>query len=349
MKKLFPMLVPFVALSICAIAAPVITVSEPVYDFGSVYEGIAVAKTFVIENAGNEVLEITGIRASCGCTTADLETNEVNPGESVDLDVLVNTTSFSGTISKTITVTSNDPATPSLNLRVTGQVLKSYAHSISASDAQYLLYLLVDLRTAEDYEAHHLLGAVNILPEDLADALADLPQGTMTILYDPDFGTSEPLAASLRSDGYYSVYALVGGLNEWIYQYGMKYVTNPTEPYELPERISYGAGEITPSYHMQPNDVDYLFYLYVDVRTPDEYAAGHIAGAINIPYAQLEAQADMLPRTAPLVTYDQTGAYGDAAALWLINNDFGNAQSMLGGLDEWIRQFGVSYHTSPSS
>lgn len=32
----------------------------------------------------------------------------------------------------------------------------------------------------------------------------------------------------------------------------------------------------------------------IDVRTPDEYSAGHIAGAINIPYDQISQQPQLL-------------------------------------------------------
>jgi len=348
MNKLFLVLVPCIALSVCAIAAPVISVSDPIYDFGSTNEGIAVAHTFVIENAGNAVLEIAGVRASCGCTTTTLETYAIAPGESVDLDVLVNTASFSGTISKTITIASNDPATPSLSLRVTGQVLAISPHQIPVSDAQYDLYVLVDLRTPEEYDAHHLFGAVNIPAESLSEQLANLPQGTMTILYDSNFG-SEAVAAARIDDGFYSTYALVGGLNEWVTQYGMKYVTHPAEPYELPARVSYEIGDQTPAYYMPANDLDFLFYPFIDVRTAEEYAAGHILGAVNIPYAQLAEKMDTIPRTAPLIVYDQTGTYGDAAALLLINSGFSNVHSLFGGLNEWILQFGTGYNSLPTS
>lgn len=348
MKKLSLLLLLCVGLSVVTIASPTISVVEPIYDFGAVYEGIAVANTFVIENTGDEVLEVTGIRASCGCTTADLATNFIHPGESVELEVLVNTTGFSGTISKTITIMSTDPATAALSLRVTGQVLKAAAHHISTSDAYYLFYLLVDLRSAEAYDAHHFLGAVNISPNELETELAEIPRGTMIILYDEAFETSEAAALALREDGFYSSYALVGGLDEWVHQYGLKYVTNPADGYPLPDRVSYAypAGQPTPAYHMQANAIDYLFYLYVDVRTAEEYEAGHILGAVNIPYEELETQASQLPRDVVLITYDQTGTLGDAAALWLINNDFGNAQSMFGGLNEWITQYGMSYLSS---
>jgi len=55
MKKLILTLLLCAALSTLAAAAPTIYVAMPVYDFGSVVEGIAVPRTFVLENIGDEV------------------------------------------------------------------------------------------------------------------------------------------------------------------------------------------------------------------------------------------------------------------------------------------------------
>ncbi|WP_081310600.1 rhodanese-like domain-containing protein [Pseudoalteromonas luteoviolacea] len=47
----------------------------------------------------------------------------------------------------------------------------------------------------------------------------------------------------------------------------------------------------------------------IDVRTPEEYASGHIKGAINIPYDQIEAQTAVLQKLKPytLVVYCRSG------------------------------------------
>jgi rhodanese-related sulfurtransferase len=41
----------------------------------------------------------------------------------------------------------------------------------------------------------------------------------------------------------------------------------------------------------------------LDVRPPEEYRAGHLAGAINVPLAELEAAAERLPRERDIVAY----------------------------------------------
>lgn len=348
MKKLILTLSLCAALSAVAVAAPTIYVVMPVYYFGSVVEGIAVAHTFALENTGDEVLEISGVSASCGCTTADLATNSIKPGESVDLEVLIDTAGFGGTISKSITVYSNDPGAPVLHLRVTGEVVKTEPHQISVSDVYYLLYLLIDLRTAEEYEAHHFLGAVNIPYEGLVETLIDLPRETFVILYDEAGDSVETAATALRDEGFAFVHTLLGGLNEWVHQYGVKNMLGGDEEYALPPRATIDTGN-RETYQLLANELDYLFYLYVDVRTAEEYARGHVMGAINIPFEELESLIDLLPQGVLLITYDETGSLGDESALWLINNGFGSARSMLGGLDEWIRQYGDKYLLTSSS
>jgi len=55
------------------------------------------------------------------------------------------------------------------------------------------------------------------------------------------------------------------------------------------------------------NDDPQSIYL-VDVRDPDEFAAGHFKTAVNIPVDQLENKIDSLPADKPIVFVCSTGA-----------------------------------------
>jgi phage shock protein E len=59
--------------------------------------------------------------------------------------------------------------------------------------------------------------------------------------------------------------------------------------------------------------------LVVDVRSPGEYACGHVAGSINVPLDSLpQRAADVLPeRDAPLVLCCLSGARSGLAVQWL--------------------------------
>jgi rhodanese-related sulfurtransferase len=41
----------------------------------------------------------------------------------------------------------------------------------------------------------------------------------------------------------------------------------------------------------------------IDVRSPDEYRAGHLPGALNIPADQLQEHLADVPTDRPVVTY----------------------------------------------
>jgi rhodanese-related sulfurtransferase len=53
----------------------------------------------------------------------------------------------------------------------------------------------------------------------------------------------------------------------------------------------------------------------IDVRSPDEYALGHIAGAINVPMGTLPTGADALPDGPVLTACGSGGRAGRAADL----------------------------------
>ena len=95
---------------------------EAVHDFGTVTEGDTVKHSFVIKNEGSNPLKIDRVQTSCGCTVAELKTKEIAPGATGQVEIAFNTQGRTGDQSKIITVLSNDPATPRLNLTIKAKV-----------------------------------------------------------------------------------------------------------------------------------------------------------------------------------------------------------------------------------
>jgi len=80
------------------------------YDWGKVNQKDSPLKTSVkIYNKGTDTLHITKVKATCGCTTAPLDKDRIAPGEYATLDITLRVSSYSGSIGKTINISSNDP------------------------------------------------------------------------------------------------------------------------------------------------------------------------------------------------------------------------------------------------
>jgi hypothetical protein len=100
-----------------AVAAPKIEISQETRDMGTVAKGQIIETDFVIHNTGGSDLVITDARPSCGCTVSSFD-KLIKPGADGKVHTSVDTKSFSGPISKSVLVVSNDPDRPQMNLFV---------------------------------------------------------------------------------------------------------------------------------------------------------------------------------------------------------------------------------------
>jgi rhodanese-related sulfurtransferase len=78
-------------------------------------------------------------------------------------------------------------------------------------------------------------------------------------------------------------------------------------------------------------------HLLIDVRTPEEYAGGHIPGSINISVETLADRLDEVPRDETLVVYCRTGNRSATAANILVENGYQPVYD-LGGIQDWVAQ-----------
>ena len=77
--------------------------------------------------------------------------------------------------------------------------------------------------------------------------------------------------------------------------------------------------------------------MVIDVCEPGEFAAGHIAGARNVPLAQLEAQLPgvVKNKATPVILVCQAGVRSGRALSVVRKLGYENVQSLAGGLKAW--------------
>ena len=80
--------------------------------------------------------------------------------------------------------------------------------------------------------------------------------------------------------------------------------------------------------------------LLLDVREADEYAAGHLSGAVHISRGMLEfklsANPALQPRDLKIVLYCKTSGRAALSAVALHEMGYLNVQSLAGGFDAWV-------------
>ena len=93
------------------------------------------------------------------------------------------------------------------------------------------------------------------------------------------------------------------------------------------------AGDITPDEVARRLAVGEQL-LVLDVRQPDEYAEGHVAGSTLIPLDQLALRLDELPKDRPIAVICRSGNRSGVATGMLLRDGF-TAANVTGGMLAW--------------
>ena len=73
----------------------------------------------------------------------------------------------------------------------------------------------------------------------------------------------------------------------------------------------------------------------LDVREPEEYAHGHVPGAVSLPQADLASRLDEVPRDRPVMLVCQRGMRSYRAAQFLVQMGIDQVASIKGGTAAW--------------
>ncbi len=233
---------------------------------------------------------------------------------------------------------------------------------------------IIDLRKPEDYEKAHIPGAVNMGVGALfkAEGLAQLPTDKQIVLVCYTGQTSSQAAAALNMLGY-DAYSLLFGMPSWAIvegavQYpftagaskGYAISTEPaeaTETYQLPTPLGDTVAAAAEAYfgagtknikaeavfeNLHDGDAANDPFI-VDLRKPEDYALGHIPGAVNMSVKTLftpEVLAKLPPdRQVVVLCYTGQTSSQAVAALNMLGYD---AYSLLFGMPSWAMVEGVS-------
>ncbi len=108
---------------------PRIEFASTTVDFDKVTEGETLHHVFKFKNTGDATLEIVSVTPSCGCTSTLLSENKIAPGASGEIKADIVTEGQGPELHKIISVLTNQPGSPSVQLTITAKVQPEFVLS----------------------------------------------------------------------------------------------------------------------------------------------------------------------------------------------------------------------------
>lgn len=190
-------------------------------------------------------------------------------------------------------------------------------------------YLVVDLRSAEDYAKGHVKGAVNIPLATLPQNLAKLPMDKTLMLYCYTGQTSALAMVPLKNYGYKVVSISRGfpSVEKAGFTVDTTAVAFSGADAKAPSDPKVAAAQdglkdvldslikqfVAKTFILPGKDVKALVdagadkYYIVDLRAAEDYAKGYVKGAVNAPLATVQDAMKSFPKDKTIVLYCYSG------------------------------------------
>lgn len=192
---------------------------------------------------------------------------------------------------------------------------------LAAKEAMASGATVLDVRDSAMFGAAHVPGSLNIgLDGQYASWAGSLlsPENAVVIVADGG-GQVQEAVMRLARVGLENVAGYVdGGLAAWNAA-GLELATLPQLSVdELHERLREGPLQV------------------IDVRTPSEYASGHVPGALSVPLAGLSHVVERIPPARAAAIICAAGYRSSAASSLLARSGFRELYNVIGGTSAWI-------------
>jgi len=102
---------------------PKLLIKKKEYNWGEVSQGKKVTHAYSVKNTGDKKLIIERIKPACGCTAGKITKKEIAPGDTASFLITFNTKGYSGDVSKSAKVYSNDSKNPTQQIIIKGKVI----------------------------------------------------------------------------------------------------------------------------------------------------------------------------------------------------------------------------------
>jgi hypothetical protein len=94
------------------------------WDFGKVKQGEILKHDFIFKNETGDILNITSVHTSCGCTASQSDKKSLKPGETTVISATFDSGGYSGKVKQFIYVDTDNVALPVVKFTIKTEVIK---------------------------------------------------------------------------------------------------------------------------------------------------------------------------------------------------------------------------------
>lgn len=183
--------------------------------------------------------------------------------------------------------------------------------------------LLVDIRSATDFEAGHIAGAYHSNWADLGEVMEKIPTNRQVVVVCYSGQTASQALGALRLAGFTNAKVLTGGMNGWKAaelvgdETGMRALSsrsNVSSPRTEEQKVLWDAAKayfksvgtdgnklIKPQDLYDTIQTNPRAFTIIDIRGKSDYDAGHIEYSTHTAWAQMGNQLASLPKNGKIV------------------------------------------------
>lgn len=190
---------------------------------------------------------------------------------------------------------------------------------------------LLDIRSFDEYIQEHILDSVNIpLEEFPAAAKIDPKKPVVVIAATGDDPKITEVVEALKKETFTDVKVLAGGMLIWVSQLGATITYGNPDSFQDQAKVDY----ITPEQvNERLNKKESLSV--VDIRSQGDFSAGHIPGAINIPFEEIEKRREDIDVTKKIIVVGTNEVREFQAAVQINDIFFMTPSVMKGAMPRW--------------
>jgi rhodanese-related sulfurtransferase len=239
---------------------------------------------------------------------------------------------------------------------------------IGAADVRAMLddnpdaVVLVDIRSAADFEEGHIEGAYHSAWADLGDVMEKIPTNRQVVVVCYSGQTAGQALAALRMAGFTNAKSLTGGMNGWraagleASETGARPLSgrnNVTSPKGAEQEVLWAAAKanfvsvgkdgnkiIQGQQLLDAIETNPKAFNIIDIRSKDDFDAGHVQGSSQIAWAQFGTLLPTLAKNGKhvIVCYSGQTAGQTVGVLRVMGFD---AYSLAGGINNGWKPAGL--------